>query len=59
MAMAALCPIGMLFIRCEGGISHHPDEQVTEADVAAALEVMTIALKRLDPETFKSGTSSP
>ncbi len=59
MAMAPLCPIGMLFVRCTGGVSHHPDEHVTEADVAAALEVMTIALQKLDPQTFKIGTSSP
>jgi allantoate deiminase len=25
MAIASLCPIGMLFVRCRGGISHHPD----------------------------------
>ncbi len=31
-------PAGMLFLRCEGGISHHPAENVREDDVAAALE---------------------
>ena len=24
MAMAALCEVGMLFVRCEAGISHNP-----------------------------------
>ena len=41
MVMAAHCPVAMLFLRCRGGISHHPAEHVTEADVAAALAVMT------------------
>ena len=31
-------PAGMLFLRCEGGISHHPAENVREDDVAAALD---------------------
>jgi allantoate deiminase len=37
MAMAALCPVAMLFMRCEKGISHHPDEAVTaeDADITA------------------------
>jgi allantoate deiminase len=33
-------PAAMLFLRCAGGVSHHPDESVTEADVAVGLEVM-------------------
>ena len=32
MAIAAIAPIGMLFVRCRGGISHHPDEHVDDAD---------------------------
>jgi allantoate deiminase len=44
-AMASLCPVGMLFVRCAGGISHHPDESVQEADVATALKVMETMLK--------------
>jgi allantoate deiminase len=31
----------MLFVRCAGGISHHPDESVTEEDVALAIEAAT------------------
>ncbi|KAJ4799094.1 allantoate amidohydrolase [Rhynchospora pubera] len=36
MAMAKLTKIGMLFVRCRGGISHSPDEFVMEDDVWAA-----------------------
>jgi allantoate deiminase len=53
MAVASLTPIAMLFIRCQGGVSHHPDESVGAADVAAALDaletaVLTIATSRVD-----------
>lgn len=37
--LSAMTPVTMLFVRCAGGISHHPDEAVSEADVAVALEV--------------------
>jgi allantoate deiminase/N-carbamoyl-L-amino-acid hydrolase len=37
MKMAALAPVGMLFVRCgNGGISHHPDETMSAADADAA-----------------------
>jgi allantoate deiminase len=39
MIMAERIPVGMLFLRSPGGISHHPDETVLAEDVAAALEV--------------------
>jgi allantoate deiminase len=38
--MAGITAAAMLFIRCRGGISHHPDESVKAADVRMALEVM-------------------
>jgi allantoate deiminase len=37
MIVASRLPTAMLFIRNPGGVSHHPDEDVTEEDVAAAL----------------------
>ena len=37
MIMAGRMPVAMLFLRSPGGISHHPDENVIEGDVAAAL----------------------
>lgn len=44
IAMAAIAPVGMLFVRCAGGISHHPDESVSEGDVSAAIDVLTLTL---------------
>jgi allantoate deiminase len=38
--MANLTEVAMLFVRCKGGISHHPAESVTEDDVAIAIDVL-------------------
>jgi allantoate deiminase len=32
VTMASVTDAAMLFVRCAGGVSHHPDEAVTEAD---------------------------
>ncbi|MCC4585705.1 allantoate amidohydrolase [Xanthomonas melonis] len=47
MTMAALCPTAMLFVRCAGGISHHPDEHVDPADAEVALAVMRHFIEQL------------
>ena len=49
LAMAQLCPIGMLFVRCKGGISHHPAESVTSADVEIAARVLIDFLQQISP----------
>jgi allantoate deiminase len=41
IAMAALCPVGMIFVRCKGGISHNPAESITEADAGAGFAALT------------------
>jgi allantoate deiminase len=51
MVMASLCPTAMLFIRCRGGISHNPAEQVEPADVEIAHRAMLGFIDRLG-ETF-------
>ncbi len=40
MAMAALCPVGMLFVRCAGGVSHNPAESMTAADADLAIRAL-------------------
>jgi allantoate deiminase len=40
MALVDIAPIGMLFVRCKGGISHNPAEAITVADAAAGLRVL-------------------
>ncbi|MEQ9940770.1 allantoate amidohydrolase [Pectobacterium aroidearum] len=44
IAIAERWPVAMLFVRCRGGISHHPDESVTTADVALALQAFYLAV---------------
>jgi len=48
MVLAAKMPAGMLFLRCEGGISHHPAENVRDGDVAAALDAGVAFLDELE-----------
>ena len=40
VVMSEVVPIAMLFVRCAGGISHHPAESVVTSDVAAAIDVL-------------------
>ena len=40
MAVCAIAPIAMLFVRCAGGISHNPAEAVTLADVGIGARVL-------------------
>jgi allantoate deiminase len=47
MVLGARMPVGMLFLRCEGGVSHHPAENVREDDVAAALDAGLMFLDEL------------
>lgn len=45
--MGDITPIAMLFVRCKGGISHHPDESAREEDVEVAIAVMSDFLQHL------------
>ena len=45
MVMADVTDIGMLFIRCEDGISHAPAEAVTPWDVSLAVEAFAAATR--------------
>jgi allantoate deiminase len=47
VALAPLTGWAMLFVRCAGGVSHHPDESVAVADVAVALRVLDEFLRLL------------
>jgi hydantoinase/carbamoylase family amidase len=40
MAMGALCPAGMLFVRCKDGVSHNPLESITVEDCAIGLKAL-------------------
>jgi len=47
VALSALTAVAMLFVRCAGGVSHHPEESVDESDVAVALDVLHGFVRRL------------
>ncbi|WLS78136.1 allantoate amidohydrolase [Erwinia pyri] len=44
IAIAERWPVGMLFVRCDRGISHHPAESVQEKDVALAIQAYARAV---------------
>lgn len=47
VVMAALTPVAMLFVRCRDGLSHHPDEYASPADLKIGLRVMVDFLERM------------
>jgi allantoate deiminase len=55
LAMGALCPIGMLFVRCKGGISHNPAEAITAEDVDVAVRVLIEFLHRFQSPASAKG----
>lgn len=50
MALADVVDVGMLFMRNPGGISHHPDEFVSTADVAVGIQAFAEAVLHLAAE---------
>ncbi len=49
MAMVDIADIGMLFVRCRGGISHHPDEHVDVVDADAGARVLLRLIENFRP----------
>jgi allantoate deiminase len=47
VAMAALGPAAMLFVRCLGGVSHNPAESITAEDADMAVRVLVEAIKAI------------
>jgi allantoate deiminase len=45
--VSSLAPVAMLFVRCRGGVSHHPDEFVSATDLRVALEILVDFLTRM------------
>ncbi len=54
LAMVALCPIAMLFVRCKGGISHNPAELITTADADVAVRVLIDFLRHFEPSSLRA-----
>lgn len=49
MALAELTRIAMLFVRCKGGVSHHPDESITVEDAQSVANVLLKFLQHFKP----------
>jgi allantoate deiminase len=49
MAMIDIADVAMLFVRCRGGISHHPDEHVELADADAGARVLRRLIESFRP----------
>jgi allantoate deiminase len=54
LAMVALCPIAMLFVRCKDGISHNPAESITTEDADIAVRVLTDFVRTYDPSRLQA-----
>ena len=49
MAMVDIADVAMIFVRCRGGISHHPDEHVDLADADAGARVLLRLIENFRP----------
>lgn len=58
-AMADLCPVGMLFTRCNDGISHHPMESVDPVAMSAAIDVLCGTLQDYHVPNLAAGSGTP
>jgi len=47
VVISRIAPVAMLFVRCRGGLSHHPAESVRQGDLAAALSIVVDFLGRM------------
>jgi allantoate deiminase len=50
MAMIDIADVAMVFVRCRGGISHHPDEHVEPADADAGARVLLRLIENFRPK---------
>jgi OHCU decarboxylase len=52
MALASLCEVGMIFVRCKGGISHNPAESITADDAETGARVLYELLRHFQRRDF-------
>lgn len=57
MIMGQLCPAGMLFVRCKGGISHNPAESITTEDAERGLAALIDFTRRFRAAALTPATS--
>jgi allantoate deiminase len=54
MAMIDIADVGMMFVRCRGGVSHHPDEHVDGADADVGARVLLRFIENFRPRPMES-----
>ena len=47
VVMSSITDVGMLFVRCKGGVSHNPAESIMEADAGVAIGILVRFLELL------------
>jgi allantoate deiminase len=47
VTVSAIAPVSMLFLRCRGGVSHHPDEFITADDTTVGIRMLAALAERL------------
>lgn len=47
-AISKLCPVGMLFVRCRGGVSHNPAEYTSPTDMGLAAAALVRFIERFE-----------
>jgi allantoate deiminase len=52
MAMVDIADVAMIFVRCRGGVSHHPDEHVDLADADAGARVLLRFIEDFRPRNL-------
>ena len=51
--------MGMIFLRCEAGLSHNPAERVSQADVAWGMAALHDTVVHLAKQKTKDQTAGP
>ena len=57
MAMIDVADVGMIFVRCRGGISHHPDEHVDRGDADTGARVLLRLIENFRPREAQPARS--
>lgn len=55
MAMIDIADVGMIFVRCRGGVSHHPDEHVELMDADLGARVLLRVIENFRPREDRAG----
>lgn len=53
-AMAEITDVGMIFVRCKGGVSHQPGESIDSEDAAAGAKVLLYVLRHFEAQVATS-----